>query len=49
MRRLGTDVVVVEDAVVGFEESLAQDVLGIVTVFSAKLHGARSLETGRNE
>ena len=43
----GTDVVVVEDAVVGFEESLAQDVLGIVTVFSAKLHGARSLETRR--
>ena len=43
----GVEAVVAEDEALSFEESLAQDVLGIVTVFSAKLHGARSPETRR--
>ena len=45
----GIDVVVIEDADLSFEESLAQDVLSIITVFSAKIHGARSLETRRRK
>jgi len=45
----GIEVVVIEDADLSFEESLAQDVLGIITVFSAKIHGARSLETRKRK
>jgi putative resolvase len=39
-----TEVVIInqEEAPLGFEEELAQDVLEIITVFSAKLYGSRS-------
>lgn len=39
----GTEVVVLEDAErLGFEEELARDVIELVTVFAARLYGARS-------
>lgn len=38
----GTEVVILENTDASFEETLAQDVIEIITVFSARLYGARS-------
>ena len=41
-RKFGTTIHFIEDTVSTFEQTLAKDVLEIITVFSAKLYGARS-------
>lgn len=41
-RHFGTTICFIEDKVHSFEQALARDVLEIITVFSAKLYGARS-------
>lgn len=41
-RKFGTTIHFIEDTVSSFEQTLAKDVLEIITVFSAKLYGARS-------
>ncbi len=38
----GTDVVVVEEKESTYEDTLAQDVIELMTVFSARLYGRRS-------
>ena len=41
-RHFGTTICFIDDKVHSFEQALARDVLEIITVFSAKLYGARS-------
>lgn len=41
-RKFGATIHFIEDPVSSFEQTLAKDVLEIITVFSAKLYGARS-------
>jgi excisionase family DNA binding protein len=41
-QRCGATIVFLEDNKVNFEQTLAKDVLEIITVFSARLYGARS-------
>ncbi|GCF07313.1 IS607 family transposase [Dictyobacter arantiisoli] len=41
-QRHGTDIVVINDETFSPEEELVRDVIAIVTVFSARLHGLRS-------
>lgn len=38
----GTEIVILEEKVSTFEETLTQDVIELMTVFSARLYGARS-------
>ena len=40
--RYGTKIMILDDVVPSFESELAQDVITIITVFSAKLYGSRS-------
>jgi excisionase family DNA binding protein len=47
--QFGTEVIIIkrsEDS--SFEEDLAQDVLEIITVFSARLYGSRSIKTSKS-
>jgi putative resolvase len=47
--QFNTNVVFLEDKAQNFEQTLAKDVLEIITVFSAKLYGSRSHKKTRQK
>jgi putative resolvase len=47
--QFNTNIVFLEDKAQNFEQTLAKDVLEIITVFSAKLYGSRSHKKTRKK